>query len=131
MEHDTALQFGEYLKQVRQEHRLGIRELARKADVDAGGLTRLEQGKTSPRPETLKALAEALDIPLSDLFARAGYVTPSDLPSMNNYLHLCYGQLPDKALASLNEYIRRLIDKHGLDPNGPADHEDEIEKPQR
>lgn len=131
MKHGTASQFGEYLRKVRQERKLGIRELARRADVDAGGLTRLEQGKTSPHPETLKALAEALDIPLADLFARAGYVTASDLPSMSTYLHLCYGELPEKVITSLNEHIRHLIDKHGLDPNGPADHEDEIEESHR
>jgi len=129
MKRDAAAQFGKHLRRLRQERKLGVRELARKSGVDAGGLTRLEQGKFSPEPGTLKALSAALEVPFADLFTMAGYVTPSDLPSMNTYLHTRYSHLSDDAIASVDEYIQQLIDKHGLDLNGPAPFEDESEKP--
>ncbi|TDU06596.1 helix-turn-helix protein [Streptomyces sp. 846.5] len=131
MKHDTETRFGEYLHQLRQARKLGVRELARKSGLDAGGLTRLEQGKTSPQPDTLKALGTALEVPFADLFAMAGYVTPSDLPSMSAYLHTRYGQLPEDTLSQVNEYIQHLVNERGLDPNGPAPHEDETEMPPR
>ncbi|WP_330266288.1 helix-turn-helix transcriptional regulator [Streptomyces griseorubiginosus] len=121
---DAALQFGEYLQRLRRERKLGVRELARKASLDAGGLTRLEHGKTLPQPDTLKALGVALEVPFADLFTMAGYVIPSDLPSMSTYLRTRYG-LPEDTIASVDEYIQRLIDEHGLDTNGPAPFEDE------
>ncbi|CBG70001.1 helix-turn-helix transcriptional regulator [Streptomyces sp. LBUM 1478] len=128
MKTDATLHFGEYLHGLRHERKLGVRELARRSGIDAGGLTRLERGKITPQPDTLKALGAALDVPFADLFAMAGYVTPSDLPSMSTYLRTRYG-LPEDAIASVDEYIQQLIGEQGLDPNGPMPLEDEIEKP--
>ncbi|GCB48484.1 helix-turn-helix domain-containing protein [Streptomyces sp. NL15-2K] len=127
---DTQQQFGDYLKGLRQSKGLGVRELARRAELDAGGITRIEQGKISPTLDTLKALATALEVPSSDLFTMAGYVTPSDLPSMSTYLRTRYG-LPEETIASVDEYVQRLIDERGLDPNGPAPFEDESENPSK
>lgn len=128
MKHDPKIQFGKYLQQLRKERHLGIRELARKAGVDDGGLTRLEQGKVSPRPSTLQALGAALEVPLADLFARAGYITPSELPGMSAYLRTRYDRLPEDALVSIDEYVQRLIKDHDLDSDGPAPVEDELKK---
>ncbi len=126
MNHDAARQFGDYLKHLRQERKLSMRGLAHQANIDSGALTRLEQGKVAaPQPDTLKALAAALQVPLADMFAMAGYVIPYDLPSITPYLRARYGHLPDETLASVNDYLQKLIDEHGLDPHGPVALEDE------
>lgn len=122
--------FGHYLRREREKRKLGIRGLARKAGLDSGALTRLESGERMPAPRTLTALAAALEVPLADLFARAGFATPYDLPAVDSYFHARYGHLPEDVLASMSDYCQRLIDEYGFDPNGPADHEDEQE-PQR
>ncbi|MBV7699916.1 helix-turn-helix domain-containing protein [Streptomyces sp. TRM70350] len=127
---DTKKQFGEYLKSLRNARKLGVRELARKANLDAGGITRIEHGKISPTLDTLKALGVALEVPLSDLFAMAGYVIPSDLPSMSTYLRTRY-DLSEDAIASVDEYVQKLITEKGLDPGGPAPFEDETENPEK
>jgi transcriptional regulator with XRE-family HTH domain len=129
MKRDVTPAFGEYLRSLREERKFGVRELARMADLDAGGLTRLEAGKTTPNPKTLKALGAALDVPFVDLFARAGYITPSELPSMSTYLRTRYGHLSEDALIAVDDYVRQLIEKRGLDPDGPAPHQDETEHP--
>ena len=49
---------------------------------------------------------------------------PYDLPSIAPYLQARYGHLPEETLASANDYFQRLIDEHGLDPNGPVALED-------
>ncbi|URM93993.1 helix-turn-helix transcriptional regulator [Actinomadura madurae] len=130
MKHDTPETFSTYLKNLRQQRKLGIRELARKASINPSVLTRLEQGKTSPMPETLRALASALEVPTSEIFAAAGYMSPAELPTISTYLRVRYGDLSDEKVVLVEQYIRRLMDERRLDPNGPADFEDEIEKPQ-
>lgn len=131
MKQDAPTEFGTYLKQLRLARHLGIRELARKADVNYSVLARLEHGERRPRPDTLKALAGALGIPVTDLFAQAGYLTPADLPNLNAYLRVCYGDLSDDNLASIDAYIRQLIEERGLDADGPAPFEDEAEQPSK
>lgn len=119
MERDARNQFGKYIKQLRQERQLGIRELAKKTGIDSGALTRIEHGKVgTPRPETLKALAVALDIPLADTFARAGYTTPDGLPDLATYLRLRYGHLSEEACASAENYLRWLTSEAG-EPREP------------
>lgn len=125
MKHEAAQKFGAYIKRLRTEQRLSIRGLANKVGMDSGALTRLEHGKVSPKPNTLKSLAIALQVPLADMFVMAGYVIPYDLPSITPYLRARYSSLPEEAIASANDYLQKLIDEHGLDPRGPVALEDE------
>lgn len=119
MGRDTRNQFGKYIKQLRQERRLSIRELASKTGIDSGALTRIEHGKVgTPRPETLKALAVALDIPLADMFARAGYTTPAELPDLATYLRLRYGHLSEETCTLAENYLHWLTSEVG-EPREP------------
>lgn len=129
MKNDTRAAFGNYLRDIRQERKLSIRELGRKSGIDPSAITRLEQGQWSPHPETIKALAPALGVSTGDLLAAAGYFTLSDLPNISTYLRICYGELSDQAIASIEAYIGGLVDEHKLDPNGPAPFEDELTAP--
>lgn len=132
MKHDTAHPLSTYVTKHRVQQKMSIRGLAAKAGLDSGALTRLEHGETrTPTPETLRALAEALDVPLSDLYAVAGHVVPYDLPSLVPYLQTRYGELPDTALAEASAYLEHLIDQHGLEPEGPLELEDEATTPPR
>lgn len=125
MKHDAGQQFGAYIKRLRTQQKLSIRALADKIGMDSGALTRLEHGKVSPKPNTLKSLAIALQVPLADMFVMAGYVIPYDLPSITPYLRARYGSLPEEAIASADDYLQKLIDEHGMDPRGPVALEDE------
>ncbi|MFC7024588.1 helix-turn-helix domain-containing protein [Promicromonospora thailandica] len=127
MKRDTPTEFGKYLKELREARNISIRELARRSGLDNGGLVRLEQGKgsRSPGPDTLRALALALKVPSGDLFAAVGYLAPSDLPNMSTYLRICHGNLSDETVASINNYVNRLVNEEGLQPNGPGPREDE------
>jgi transcriptional regulator with XRE-family HTH domain len=127
MKRDTPTEFGNYLRELREARNLSIRELARRSGLDNGGLVRLEQGtgSRSPGPKTLRALAIALEVSPGDLFAAVGYLAPSDLPSMSTYLRICHGDLSDETVASINNYVNRLVNEEGLDPDGPDLLEDE------
>jgi transcriptional regulator with XRE-family HTH domain len=116
---------GAYLKKLREERKLGVRELARRAGISDGNLSRIENGTRIPQPNTLRALAIGLDVPLSDLFAMADYVVPSELPSMVPYLHARYGHLPEAVFAEVTEYFIQLAEDHELELDGPIAQEDE------
>jgi len=51
----------------RERRRLGLNELARKAGIDNGNLSKMEQGTITPSMKTLQKIAAALDIPANEL----------------------------------------------------------------
>ncbi|HEU5377179.1 MAG TPA: helix-turn-helix transcriptional regulator [Ktedonobacteraceae bacterium] len=61
---------GEYLRRVRENQNLGIRELAKRAQssegksVTAAQISNIEKKKSNPGFETLQRIAELLDVPL-------------------------------------------------------------------
>lgn len=60
---------GGEVRRRRQDAKLTIEELAERAGLSGGMLSRIEYGITSPTIRTLAAIAEALGLPLSGLFA--------------------------------------------------------------
>lgn len=103
-----------------------MRDLERLAGVDNGTIVRIEQGAfAAPRPDKLSRIAEALRLPLADVFALAEYVVPDELPSLVPYLRAKYRALPAKAIAELERYFDDLAGRYGIDPAGPAPGEDE------
>ena len=126
MHPDQASRFGTYIKQVRQEKGLSSRALARAVGVNDSTIVRIEQGAIeAPRPNLLRAIARELDLPLSDVFAQADYVTPNDLPTFAPYLRAKYGELPPAAVAELQQSFDRIAQRYGYEGRGPAPGEDE------
>lgn len=126
MQHSPSIQIGEYIRKHRTDHGLSGREFARRIGTDDAYVIRLERGQVrSPRPDILVRIAGTLELPLSDVYAIAGYVVPCDLPSLVPYLRTRYGQLSDEAITALDSYFLRIATDEGLDLNGPAPGEDE------
>ena len=59
---------GNILKTRRVEKNLSIRDLSARSDTAASTISQIETGKTSPNLLTLKALCNALDVPVASLF---------------------------------------------------------------
>jgi transcriptional regulator with XRE-family HTH domain len=93
---------------------LGLRldEVAARASVDIAGLSRAENGKKIPAPETLAALATALNLPLADLYQAAGYPLPETLPSLRPYLRRAY-DVPEAAVDEIEQYLQRIAAQYG------------------
>ncbi len=67
--------FGGYLKGLRQEQKLSLRDVAAKSGVSISYLAQIEHGqKKSPSPEILKRLAPIYSVPVRDLLKAAGYL---------------------------------------------------------
>lgn len=126
VEHEQAVQLGRLVRSRRQELGLTIRQLAEQTDMNFATVARIEQGRfAAPAPDKLSRIAEALGLSLADVFALAEYAVPGDLPSFQPYLRSKYRDLPPEAVDDLNKAFARIVRKHGYDPDGPQDGEDE------
>ncbi len=69
---------GSHLMVLRQEKKLSISEIASMTGLSANTIRWIERGVTQPKPESLKALATALEVEYQGLLVRAGYLERSD-----------------------------------------------------
>ena len=60
--------FGKRVRKLRQERKLSMRHFADLANVDYTQIARIETGKVNTTISTAYAIAQALDIPLNELF---------------------------------------------------------------
>ncbi len=121
---EQALALAKVLRDKRAELQLSMRQVEAVSAVNSATIVRLERGSIlAPQPETLKALAAALDLSVSDLFAVADWVPAKELPTFRPYLRAMYKLLPEAAVVEMEQFFDRLAKKHGS--HGPADREDE------
>ncbi len=70
---------GKKIKELREDKGLSQRELARMAGTNNTDIMNIENGKTKYfKVDTLRILAEALNVPTSDLLIAAGYLPEDD-----------------------------------------------------
>jgi transcriptional regulator with XRE-family HTH domain len=67
---------GQRLRQVRNEHKLSQRELARRAGVTNGTISLIEKNQNSPSVSMLRKILEGIPMDLSDFFASEAH--PND-----------------------------------------------------
>lgn len=73
------MEFGEQLRELRLQQGLNQRKLAKKVGIDFTYLSKIETGKMPPpSQETIRKLAEALDVDEDELLVLAGRV-PDDI----------------------------------------------------
>ena len=72
----TTNDFAEWLENALVIHNLTASELARRAGVDKGVISRLINKERAPSPETLSSIAAALKLPPEILFRAAGLLPP-------------------------------------------------------
>lgn len=67
-EHIPLIKVGARLRDIRNDHNLSIRDLARRSGLNVNTLSMVENGKASPSLETLQQLAFVLDVPITAFF---------------------------------------------------------------
>jgi transcriptional regulator with XRE-family HTH domain len=98
-------------------------QLGAAAGVQNSTVVRIEQGKfAAPRPDKLAKFAQHLGMSVADLFGRAGYLVPHELPTFGTYLLTKYPDLPEMAMAELQSVFEKLTALHGIEifPLAPA-----------
>lgn len=63
---------GEKIKKFRKQKGYTQKQLAEKAGISNNSLIRYENDETSPNLQIMQQIAEALDVPFSDIFAGTG-----------------------------------------------------------
>jgi len=123
---EPAARLGQLIQQTRQSRNLSLRRLSSMSGVAHTTILKIERGGIArPRPDVLTALAQALEIPIADLFVIVSYSSPHDLPSFAPYLRARYRDLPPETINDLVAYFENLTAQEGIRLDGPPNKEDE------
>lgn len=122
---------GRHITKERVHQGLSANRLSELAHVPRSTLLRLEAGEVRrPRPDVLQHIANALDIPVADLFEHISYTAEAALPAYRSYLESRYMKLSPQAIDELEIYFANLAEREGIhydqpisDP-GPAETDD-------
>jgi HTH-type transcriptional regulator, competence development regulator len=129
------MEFGDYLRKLREENKLSIRQLALYSKVSASYLSQIEKGiRGVPTPEILQKLSKPLKITYEELMEAAGYLPNGvQLPifvekdgncSMDSADIMQYvAEASNKTYDSLAE-INKLVEKYGIEQMGFFDIEE-------
>ena len=118
---------GDLLREKRKLLGYTTYQLADAAGVRNSTVVRFEQGKfQAPRPDKLAKFARLLDIPLADVYARAGYIVPEELPTFEPYLKTKYQDLPTTAIAELKKLFEELLVRHSVLTKTPIPATEEV-----
>ncbi len=101
--------FGMWLEEELTSRGLKQADLARMSKLNKGVISRLVNMEREPHYKTLKAVANALDIPQKEVFIRAGFLDPEpdyDPTSARTY-HKLSGLPPEKKLEA-ERYVEFL-----------------------
>ena len=121
---EEATQLASRLRRAREQKGLSAAEVARRAGITTGTVTRIELGQiAAPRAESLLAIAAVLDIPASDIFIVMNWLPSDQLPSFSPYLRSRYQSLPEEALAEIQGVFDRIAEQYGLYGPGPKQDE--------
>lgn len=103
-----AKQFGEYLKSLRKSKKFTIRKLEQISGVSNGYLSHVERGlRGVPKPETLKRLAPALQVPFEEMMIKAGHMTERTdaMVTMIEMVNKAYEQAKTVNLDTFENYV--------------------------
>lgn len=105
---------GQYLKNIREKRRLGVKAVYTQTGVGDSTIRRIEEGKTKFPPATqLKTLANFYGVNLVELYKAYGYLDETDIDYKNNYFE--NAELLDKdAISHIQGLINLLTEKRTL-----------------
>lgn len=106
--------FGEYIKSLRNEKHIGVRELGRLADVTGMHISNIEKGKAMPSPALISKLATLLDADVDELLHLADQIDPEVVNviqnnpySVPNFLRSAKNLTPEQ-WASLQKQVDKM-----------------------
>ncbi|MRN57022.1 helix-turn-helix domain-containing protein [Paenibacillus monticola] len=112
-------EFGDYLKQLREAKGLTINHLATAAGISGSQISRIENGlRGVPKPDTLRKIAQAIEVSYEELMEHAGYL-PQQAPSSVNVV-------PEWATSKDKRDFRKMLEDDGelMFDGIPLDQED-------
>ncbi|HVF74612.1 MAG TPA: helix-turn-helix transcriptional regulator [Acidimicrobiales bacterium] len=115
----TDATLGDYIRRRRKARGWTLDDAEAESNVDRTYWSKLELGVfKQPDPRYLARIADALDAPLEDVYALAGYTAAERLPGLTPYLRSKY-HLPPEAIEQLESYFAFLRHQYGI-PEGES-----------
>lgn len=68
--HDNLLDVGGRIHFIREQKAMSLRKLAQLSGLSVNAISRIERGETSPTVSTLRMLATALEVPITEFFSQ-------------------------------------------------------------
>lgn len=111
-DNDRPVTLGAYIRAARERANFSLRNIEQITGIARNTLHRLEMDEIDkPDARALGALADALEINASDLFALLGITPSRELPSLTPYLRAKY-KLPPEAAAEADKRIQEILDRY-------------------
>lgn len=114
----NPVDFGEIIKRIRTDKDLTLKAAAELTGIAEAYLWQLENGeRKSPRPETIKKLADGYGVPAQHLLSCAGYLpTKEEMKEeveqiKKTHIFRDYEKLSDTGKRELEDYLRYLKGK--------------------
>lgn len=122
MNEKRARALGGLLRAKRKELGYSTYDLADAAGVNSSTVVRIELGRfAAPSPDKLAKFADALGLSLAEVYAKAGYVVPSDLPDFETYLQTKYPSLTTGDRQRVVKDLNEMLAGQNEAPNGKAE----------
>lgn len=104
--------FGEYLRQLRKERKLTIRQLDMYSGVSNSYISQMERGERGiPSPEILRKLSKPLGVSYEELMVKAGHIERKAFANdqARNAAMELYNRLPPDKKKIVDEVIKGLF----------------------
>lgn len=107
---------GKYLRTLREELNLSMRDVAKQTDLTPGYISKIEAGNTfkSINIDSLIAFSKVYKIPVTALLEEAGFLDKEDdLPQLSTYLKVKYNLSPQaiRDIEIFKEFIENKYKK--------------------
>ena len=99
------------LSRLRTERGLSIAQLAARTGLSPNAVRWIERGVTQPKPESLRVLAQALEVPYELLLQRAGYLEQPPAPAENDDVGALFRELTPEHQELVMNLMRALAAK--------------------
>ncbi len=106
------MNFGEFIREERQRHKLSLRSLAHRTAVNAAYLSRVEVGKVSPSGQMIRRLSKVLSCDEDELLLLAGRL-PAELRAMIE-------KEPRRVTSALRKLGELAVAESGVAYSGPV-----------
>lgn len=110
--------FGRWLTVMLQRRNMTQSALAKAAGVSQGMVSRWAQGLSVPSPQSINAIAAALNVPITETMLQAGHINPTqDLsPSPErDELHHLVDRLPLDLVVPYTAVFKAIINQEAVD----------------
>lgn len=94
------------IRKLRDMHGLSLSQLAEKSGIAKGTLFKVERGQTNPNLDTLQAIAQTFEVPVTEL------LTPPEVPSVEIVLDGDGEEITDEA--AVGHVLRRQLVGSGM-----------------